>query len=101
MCCVRLRDVRVLFSTTVSEKERQSLTRILKRLGGKDAGKQSIDFSHFVTMQPARRDKELGFKKSFSTLLAMAAGMFLDHSWACHPHHIFSITCEGHQTCKS
>ncbi|KAK9868963.1 hypothetical protein WJX84_011640 [Apatococcus fuscideae] len=68
------RDVRVLFSTTVSEKERQSLTRILKRLGGKDAGKQSIDFSHFVTMQPARRDKELGFKKSFSTLLAMAAG---------------------------
>ncbi|KAK9832877.1 hypothetical protein WJX74_000543 [Apatococcus lobatus] len=68
------RDVRVLFSTTISESLRSSLVRVLKRLGGKDAGKQATDFTHFVTIQPGPRERDLGFKKSFSTLLALAAG---------------------------
>lgn len=72
--CGICRDVRVLFSTTISESLRANLVRTLKRLGGKDAGKQATDFTHFLTIQPAPRDKDLGFKKSFSTLLALAAG---------------------------
>ncbi len=71
---VLCRDVRVMFSTTISESLRSSLAKLLKRLGGKDVGKDSLDFTHFVTIQPSRGHKTLGFKKSFNTLLALAAG---------------------------
>ena len=74
MRCDTCRDVRILFSTTISDSLRSNLVRTLKRLGGKDAGKQATDFTHFVTIQPGLREKDLGFKKSFSTLLALAAG---------------------------
>lgn len=72
------REVRVLFSTCVDSAQRESYSRVVARLGGSIAADHDTDFTHFVTLQAQRGEKDRGFKKSLNSLVALAAGVCLN-----------------------
>ena len=64
----------VLISSCVDAKLRKSMTKTIERLGGSVTA-SAEDFTVFVTLEPAKGQKERGFVKSLNTLSALASGM--------------------------
>ena len=64
----------VLISSCVDAKLRKSMTKTIERLGGSVTA-LAVDFTVFVTLEPAKGQKERGFVKSLNTLSALASGM--------------------------
>ena len=76
----------VLISSCIDAKLRKSMTKIIERLGGSLTASPE-DFTVFVTLEPAKGQKERGFIKSLNTLSALASGMCRTKSssilWGC------------------
>ncbi|BDA40382.1 probable mediator of DNA damage checkpoint protein 1 at C-terminar half [Coccomyxa sp. Obi] len=64
---------RVLVSTCVDAKLRQSITKTVERLGGTITA-SAQDFTVFVTLDASGGDKDRGFTKSLNALSALASG---------------------------
>lgn len=69
------RPPRVLISTCVDAKLRQSITKTVERLGGTITA-SAQDFTVFVTLDASGGDKDRGFTKSLNALSALASGMY-------------------------
>lgn len=63
----------VLISSCIDAKLRKSMTKTVERLGGSVTASPE-DFTVFVTLEPAKGQKERGFIKSLNTLSALASG---------------------------
>lgn len=68
------RPPRVLISTCVDAKLRQSITKTVERLGGTITA-SAQDFTVFVTLDASGGDKDRGFTKSLNALSALASGL--------------------------
>ena len=66
-------EVRVHFSTSVSDRLQGELSKKVVPLGG-SVVVDVTNFTHFVTASPVKGDSSTGFRKSIAALMALAAG---------------------------
>ena len=83
----------VLISSCVDAKLHKSMTKTIERLGGSVTA-SAEDFTVFVTLEPAKGQKERGFVKSLNTLSALASGMLRPHT-QCVVHCIIAVAARA------